>query len=197
MSERNIRIKIPLTRVGALIGADGLVKQTIENQFDLTLEVESHTGNVELRSANPDPSLLLRARDVVLAIGRGFSPERAFKLFNGDLLLYIIDLEQFLKSPSDIQRVKSRVIGRRGKTRRIIEENTMTSISIYGDTIAIIGDVEHLDVAREAINLLMKGALHRSVYRFLERRRSELRKIEMELWKPTIDLSKTEEDSDV
>jgi ribosomal RNA assembly protein len=197
MVERNIRIKIPLTRVGSLIGSDGLVKQTIEEQLDLSIDVDSHTGNIELRSRNPDPSLLLRARDVVHAIGRGFSPERAFKLFNGDLILYVIDFEQFLKSPSDIQRVKSRVIGKKGKTRRIIEENTMTSISVYGDTVAIIGDMEHVDVAREAIDLLMKGALHRTVYRHLERRRSELRKIEMELWKPTPVLAETEENSHV
>jgi ribosomal RNA assembly protein len=118
-----------------------------------------------------------------MAIGRGFSPKKAFSLFDENVNLYIIDLQDFLRSPSDIQRVKSRIIGTKGKTRRIIEEETMTSLSIYGDTISIIGDIEHLKVAKEAIDMFIRGAYHRSVYRYLNMKRNELREIEMELWK--------------
>jgi len=192
MSEHSIHIKIPLNRVGVLIGSGGLVKKTVEEKLRLKIDVDSRTGDIELVSSEPDPSLLFRARDIVLAIGRGFSPERAFKLLNEDLNLYVIDLQEFFKSPSDIQRVKSRIIGKKGKTRRIIEEETMTSLSVYGDTVSIIGDIEHLEAAREAVEMLIRGVLHRSVYRYLDIKRSELRKIEMELWKSTPEILKGE-----
>ena len=183
MRKNIIRVKIPLERVGVLIGSEGHIKETIEKKFNLNLSIDSQDGNVSIVGSTSDPSLLFRARDIVLAIGRGFSPEKAFLLFLEDLNLYIIDLRELFESSSDIQRVKSRVIGRNGKTRHIIEEETKTNISIYGYTISIIGDLEHLSIAREAIDMLIRGVLHRNVYRFLDMKRRDLKQTEMELWK--------------
>lgn len=184
MSEHSINLKIPLERVGVLIGSSGRVKETIEGKLKVSIEVDSQGGDVKVVCASPDPSLLFRARDMVLAIGRGFSPERAFKLLSEDMSLCVIDLRELFESPSDIQRVKSRIIGREGKARRIIEAETMTGISVYGYTVSIIGDVDHLEVAREAVEMLIRGVLHRNVYKYLSAKRNDLRKIEMELWKP-------------
>ena len=190
MNERNLHIKIPLERLGVLIGREGSAKEILEKKIEVKITVESATGDIELKSSNPDPSFLFRGRDIVQAIGRGFSPLNAFKLFNEDLNLYIIDLNEYFSSPSDFQRVKSRIIGTKGKTRRIIEEETVTSISVYGHTISIIGDMRHIDVAKEAIEMFIRGALHHSVYQYLNIKRNELKKIEMELWKPSTNILK-------
>lgn len=192
MTERSISIKIPLERVGVLIGPGGRVKGAIEKKLGVRIEVDSGEGDVKLASSEPDPSLLFRARDIVQAVGRGFSPERAFKLFNEDMILSIIDLRELFGSASEIQRVKSRIIGQAGKTRRIIEEETTTIVSVYGYTVSIIGDLDHLEVAKEAVEMLIRGVLHRSVYKYLNMKRDYLRKIEMELWKPTPEILKKE-----
>ncbi len=86
------------------------------------------------------------------------------------------------KSQSDQKRLKGRVIGKEGKTRRIIEELTEANVSVYGHTISVIGDMDQAEVAREAIWRLIKGSLHRSVYRFLQKKRRELKKKKMQLW---------------
>ncbi len=185
MRERSISIKIPFERVGVLIGPRGRVKRAIEKVLRVRIDVNGEEGDVKMASSDPDPSLLFRARDIVHAIGRGYSPERAFALFNEDMNLRVIDLRELFGSTSDIQRVKSRIIGRAGKTRRIIEEETATSISVYGYTVSMIGDLDHLEVANEAVEMLIRGVLHRSVYKYLNMKRDDLRKIEMELWKPT------------
>jgi len=179
-------VKIPRERIGVLIGPDGRVKREIEERLNVTLEVDSETGDVTINmdQDSPDPSLLFRARDVVLAIGRGFSPQRAFRLLHDeDMMLTIIDLREiFGRSKSDIIRVKGRIIGRDGKTRRIIEESTESYISVYGHTVSIIGGVEQSEAAREAIMMLIKGNQHATVYRFLQRKRHELKRRELELW---------------
>jgi ribosomal RNA assembly protein len=73
-----------------------------------------------------------------------------------------------------------------GKTRRTVEELTDTSVSVYGHTIGIIGNIEEVQAAREAIQMLIDGSLHSTVYRFLHRKRRELKKRKFELWeKPT------------
>jgi len=150
------------------------------------LQINSATGDVTI-TLDPnaeDPSLVFRAKEVVTAIGRGFSPERAFRLLQSeDVMLDIIDLRETVgRSPADIQRLKGRIIGKEGKTRRIIEELTDADISVYGHTVAIIGNFDQASAAREAILMLIKGSQHGTVYKFLQRKRRELKRKELELW---------------
>lgn len=186
MSKASTFIKIPRDRIGALIGPEGKVKADIERRLNVDLKIDSSTGEVTI-ALDPnaqDPSQLFRAKEVVTAIGRGFSPERAFRLLrNEDVTLEVIDLRQMVgKSPADIQRLKGRIIGKDGKTRRIIEELTEADISVYGHTVSIIGNFEQANVAREAILMLIKGSQHGTVYRFLQKKRQELKKEKLELW---------------
>jgi ribosomal RNA assembly protein len=181
-------IKVPRERIGALIGPDGRMKETVEKQLSVELQIDSQTGNVTitLSPTAEDPSVLFRAKEVITAIGRGFSPERASRLLQDDeTVLVVIDLRNIVeKSQSDIKRLKGRIIGKEGKTRRIIEELTDASVSVHGHTISIIGDMDQAEAAREAIKMLIKGSQHRTVYRFLHKKRRDLKKKQMELWKP-------------
>ena len=180
-----LRVRVPKERVGVLIGPEGSTKAVIEHKLSVKLEIDGETGDVEV-ACGPEgnPADMFRAKDIVTAIGRGFSPENAFKLLDEDAILIVIDLrELFGRSDSDIERVKGRVIGEKGKARRNLEELTGTKISLYGHTIAVIGDVEHCEVAREAVEMFIKGRTHSTVYRFLQAKRGELRKKELEIWK--------------
>lgn len=179
-------VRIPRERIGVLIGAKGSVKEYVEKKLLVKLDVNSETGDViiTLKENTEDPSLLFKAKDLVLAIGRGFSPERAFRLLEEeDCILEIIDLRRILgRSESTIRRIKGRIIGRDGKTRAIIEEMSGAFISIYGHTVAIIGDFDQVSVAREAVNMLINGSEHTTVYRFLQRKRQEIKRRKFELW---------------
>lgn len=180
-------IKIPKNRIGALIGPNASTKGLIEKKLGVQLEVDSESGDVTitLSPEASDPSMLFRAKEVVSAIGRGFSPEKARRLVEDEeAVLMVIDLREFVgKSESDIKRLSGRIIGKEGKTRRIIEELTDTYVSVYGHTISIIGTIEEAEIARQAIEMFIRGRLHASVYRFLNAKRRELKKKKMELWK--------------
>jgi ribosomal RNA assembly protein len=75
-----------------------------------------------------------------------------------------------------VHRVAGRVIGKNGRTRTEIEEATGVNVSIHGSTVAIIGNGRSIDAAVQAIEKLLSGASHASVYRFLqqEKRRMKL-----------------------
>jgi ribosomal RNA assembly protein len=88
----------------------------------------------------------------------------------------------FGRSESDIKRIKGRIIGMEGKTRMIIEELTDTDVAVYGHTVSIIGNIEEAQAAREAIQMLINGSMHSAVYRFLHKKRRELKKKKLELW---------------
>ncbi len=177
---------IPRERIGVLLGHNGEVKKKIEKSQKVRLKVDSENGTVEITSTlnNNDPTRLICARDITMAIGRGFSPEKAFALRNEETVLEILDLrETFSRNENDIRRIKGRVIGREGKIRRMLEEFTNANISIYGHTISIIGDYEAFFLAREAILMLIEGKQHSTVYKFLMRKKREMKKREKtELW---------------
>ena len=186
MAKPSAFVRVPKERVGVLVGPDGKVKQKIEEKFMVELQIESESGGVTivLSERTNDPSLLFRAKDVVTAIGRGFSPEHAFHLLrNEDDIFDFIDFRAiFGRSESDIKRVKGRIIGANGKTRRLIEELTNASVVVYGHTVGFIGTFEQVDVARNAVQMLIDGSQHHTVYRYLQRKRSEFKKQRLELW---------------
>jgi ribosomal RNA assembly protein len=183
---RSAFVRIPRERVGVLVGPDGRVKQHIEEKLTVELQIESESGGVTivLSEKATDPSLLFKAKDVVTAIGRGFSPEHAFRLIRNDNDIFdFIDLRTiFGRSESDIKRVKGRIIGANGKTRKLIEELTEANVAVYGHTIGIIGTYEQADVARTAVQMLINGSQHHTVYKYLQRKRSEFKKQKLQLW---------------
>jgi ribosomal RNA assembly protein len=178
-------LKIPRDRVGALIGPKGKAKKRIEDFFGVVLTVDSDSGSVEI-TLNPntkDVSVIFTVQNIVKAIGRGFSPQRVDILAKEDFDLNIIDLSDYVgDSKNALARVRGRIIGKNGRSRAILEELTETRISVYGDTVAIIGNVENLGVAREAVMKLVKGAFHKTVWNFLYAYRRKMKKDRGELW---------------
>lgn len=170
-------IKVPKDRVGALIGPDGKVKARIERTLGVRLIIHSDTGDVEVDDRkSEDPLAQLKAENVVRAIGRGFKPQAAYKLFDDDAYLTILDMHDFVgKEKGHVRRITARIVGTGGKTRSHIEDLTGASLAIYGHTVAVLGDLEAHEVAREAVSMLLSGSEHASVYRFLENKRRENR----------------------
>ena len=188
--ETRVNAMIPRERVGVLIGPKGSVKSTIEQKLFVDLEIDSDTGSVYIgvKPHSPDPSSALRAKDLVLAIGRGFSPSRAFSLFNEDYSFDIVDLhEYFGKNESEIRRVDGRIIGREGKARRNLEELTGTLISVSGHTVSVIGTFESVSMAKDALEKLIEGRQHGTVYKFLRKKRGQVKKEKaLGLWEGSV-----------
>lgn len=168
-----VYVRMPGERVGVAIGPNGETKREIERRTGTRLIFDSDTGSVNVE-AGEDPIGTLKAGEILKAIARGFSSERAFRLFNEDQFLEIMDITDFVgDSERAVSRLKGRIIGEQGKTRETIERMTETYVSIYGKTVAVIGTAEQLVVVREAVEMLLGGREHSTIYRFLERKRRE------------------------
>jgi ribosomal RNA assembly protein len=164
---------MPKERIGVAIGPNGSVKREIEQRVGVKLSFDSETGQVKVEPTE-NPLGVLKAGDALKAIARGFSPEKAFNLFHDDRFLDIVDIRDYVgDSERAVVRMKGRLIGREGRTREAIERATGAYLSIYGRTVAMIGTAEQLKTARGAVEMLLKGAEHSSVYKFLERKRKE------------------------
>jgi len=165
-------ILIPRERVGVLIGQGGEVKRQIEER-GVKLEI-SPDGEVKIHDEDVDSLTAMAALSVVTAIGRGFSSQRAIRLFQPDVYLELVDIKDYAgKDSKDARRLKARLIGTKGKMKSAIEELTDTKISVYGHTVAIIGDIVDIVVAREGIGMILRGSAHNTVYHFLQRKQNE------------------------
>ncbi len=179
-------VRVPLDRVGALIGERGSVLKELEKRMGVKVVVDSSNGTVIIEPLSPTTPAynLLKTRDFIRAVAAGFSPDRAWRVLEEDQVLIIIDLKEVVgDSPNHLTRVKGRIIGEGGKARKNIESMTGTYINIYDDIVAIIGDYESAQVAREAIEMLIQGRQHSTVYRYLDRVMREIKRRRMsELW---------------
>ena len=176
-------VRVPLERVAALIGKKGETKKRLEDACHVSLEIHGESGEVTVRSTSPEEGDPFKAMTVVEAIGRGFSPERALRLLEPDVSLEVMDLREFAgKSENSLERIRGRIIGLNGKSRRVIEELTKCQVSVYGRTVAIIGEVSEVKLAREAIEMLASGARHASVYNMLQKARTKRKMDRVLLW---------------
>ena len=168
-------VKIPKERLGVLIGEKGVTKNEIEERSGVKLIIDSNAGDVTIDDTEvEDPVIGLKVRDMVKAIARGFSPQKAFRLFDDEVYFELMDIRDYVgKSAKRIRLMRGRLIGTDGKTRRIIEELTGTNVSIYGNTVGIIGKLMEVDISKRAVEMVLRGSEHSAVYRFLESKRRE------------------------
>ena len=114
-------VRIPVERVGAVIGKEGGTKRFLEEEMGVTLQVDSREGLVTVRSESALKADPFSATRVIEAIGRGFSPQKARRLLDQGTALEVIDLRDYSgRSANSLERIRGRVIGLRGKSRRVI-----------------------------------------------------------------------------
>ncbi|MBZ2165314.1 MULTISPECIES: KH domain-containing protein [Methanobacterium] len=171
-------LKIPRERVGVVIGKNGITKDEIENLTKTKITIDSEAGTVAISPTEEteDPLSVWKARYIVKAIGRGFNPEIAVKLMGDETILEIINLPDYVgKNKKAVLRQKARIIGKEGRTKDIITDMTGVDISIYGKTVAIIGDMEQIHIAKEAVEMILSGVRHKTVYAFLEKKTRDMK----------------------
>jgi len=159
-------LRVPKDRVAVLIGKKGETRNLLCSRLKVRIFIDSIEAEVKIVS---DDSLnLMIAKAVVKAVGRGFNPEIALKLVDERYAFDIIDMTFFTKSKSRLLTIKARIIGQEGKSRKNISRITGTDIVIYGKTVGVIGPVENVATAKRAIDALLSGRKHATVYHWLE-----------------------------
>tara|TARA_Y100001970_G_scaffold167677_1_gene205131 strand:- start:4890 stop:5621 length:732 start_codon:yes stop_codon:yes gene_type:complete len=170
--------RIPKDRIAVLIGKGGSTRKMLEEACGGELEIDSQSGEVRVSwgDSEVDPIVKMKTPDVILAIGRGLAPARAVQLLEDEVHLFMFDIREWVgRQPNQIRRMRSRLIGRNGMIRSRIEELTRTEIAIYGSTVIVIGDDMGLEIAKPAIESILRGAEHGNVLHGLEKDRKRQR----------------------
>jgi ribosomal RNA assembly protein len=163
------------------------VKEEIQDKCNVVIEIDSETGNAIISSQSRELSAEtepFKAVEVVTAISKGFSPRRAYRLIEGDEdTFHLIDLRDYAgKSYSSMERIKGRIIGEEGRSRRNIEDLTGAYLSVYGHSVGLIGKSDQIKIASDAVTMLSKGKTHKNVYNMLQEARRKAKMDRMRLW---------------
>ena len=176
-------IRVPQDRIGTLIGKGGRTKRALQKASGIKLEIDTEEGEVIIHDdvELEDPVMALKLIDVVKAVGRGFNPDKAMKLLDDeDMYFESIDIKDVIGDrQNQVVRARGRLIGKDGKTRKLIEDLADVYMSVYGNTVSLIGNSISLPIAKNAIEMLLHGSEHSTVYHYLESQRPKLRIAEM------------------
>jgi len=153
-------IRIPEERM-KLLRADPRIQKKLIEMCDCKFHFHD---DVEIE--NDDVLKIFRVKEVVKAFGRGFYIDDALNMLDESFYLEVVEIES--KSKDRINVLRGRVIGREGRTKKIIEKASSAKLSIYGKTISIIGRWDEVQIAKEAVDLILSGSKHSTVYRLLK-----------------------------
>ena len=179
-------VRVPPERLGAVIGEGGRNKLEIMRRTGTVLSVDSENSLVIVEPESPatPPINVMKAAEIVKAIALGFPLEKALRLMEEDQVLVVVDLKQRVgDAPNHLRRVKARIIGEGGRARKTIEQMTGVDMVIGDYHVAIIGEYERAMAAKEAVEMLIEGRMHSTVYRHLDRLMREIKRRErLRLW---------------
>ena len=162
--------KIPKIRVAILIGKKGITKRDIEKRLNVKIEVTPE-GDVTVNGEDSFENYI--AIKIIKAIGRGFNPKLALYLINDQYILEVLNIKDYVgNSKAKMQRMKSRVIGTQGKAWKMVEKMGNVNISVFGKTVSIIGLIDDVEIAKQAIDKLLHGADHGKMFDFIERQKT-------------------------
>jgi len=105
---------------------------------------------------------------VLDAMSFGFSAKSALELRKEYMAFKKIHIRDFTRR-KNLNDVRSRIIGKEGKTKRTLEEISNCEIIITESEVGIIGEAESMDSAIQAIISIVRGTKQSNAYRYLER----------------------------
>lgn len=109
------------------------------------------------------------AERVVEALNFGFPFATALLLKNHENSFEVLSIKNHT-TKKDFPRIRSRIIGKNGKTLKTLSDLTKCDFEIKDNFVGIIGEAELMENAQEAVISLIRGSKQGNVYAFLEKR---------------------------
>jgi ribosomal RNA assembly protein len=161
-------------------------KLTVENMRLLKRAVPKIESKVKVRFSFGNDFVIIRGKEtdeflveeIVQAVDFGFDVEDALLLLQEDYMFEIVDIRSFTHR-KNLHDVRSRVIGRSGKSLNTIENLTGAILHVSGNLVGIISHAENLENVNQAIESLVRGSKHGNVFSYLEKRNKTQRRREL------------------
>ncbi|MEM0468579.1 MAG: KH domain-containing protein [Pyrobaculum sp.] len=140
----------------------------VNEKYGAKVEIDEKDLSIKIIPHQVTIDELLKLREMARAVALGFSPEQALQLENEEYVLTVIELKEYTEKPNHLRRIKGRIIGEGGRAKHMIENLAEVSIVVGDHYVAILGKLEDVEVAKRAIEMLIEGKKHSTVYRYIQ-----------------------------
>ena len=138
-------------------------KQKLESELGVRLFIRGKEIEIE---GEPEDEYV--AEKVIDALEFGFPFSVAILIKEEDMMFETLNIKNYTKR-KDMEVIRARIIGKKGRTLATFSELTKCFFELKGNKIGIIGSVEHIKNAQDAMIYLIQGSKQSNVYGFLEK----------------------------
>ncbi len=111
------------------------------------------------------------AEKAIDALNFGFPFSVAILIKKEDLIFEIINIKDYTKR-KDLDRIRSRIIGKNGKTLKTLNQLTDCYFELKDNEVGIIGAPENIKDGQKSIISLIRGAKQSNVYGSVKRKQN-------------------------
>jgi KH domain-containing protein len=140
-------------------------KKKLEEKLNLKLKIENKKVTI---SGEPEDEYV--GEKVILALDFGFGFNEALEIKEEGKMFEIVSIKKYTKR-KDFKTIRSRIIGKGGKTLKVLTQLTNCAFELKENEIAVIGYPEEIENGKKAIEDLIRGAKQSNVYAYLEKHR--------------------------
>lgn len=144
-----------------------IIKNKKKLESELRVKINNRGREVYIEGYPEDTYI---AEKVIEALEFGFPFSTALLLKEEDFMFDIVNIKDYTKR-KDLTTVRSRIIGRQGKTLKTITDLTKCHFEIKDNQVGIIGDPEYIKSAQDAVISLIQGSKQGNVYGRIEKRK--------------------------
>jgi KH domain-containing protein len=142
-----------------------IIKNKKKLEEELKVKIKNRGKEITIEGKPEDEYI---AEKVIDALNFGFPFSIVLLIKKEDNLFEIINIKDHTKR-KDLERIRARIIGKKGKALGTLNQLTKCNFELKGNCVGIIGDPEYIENAQEAIISLIKGSKHANVYSHLEK----------------------------
>ena len=149
------------------------IPRIVKNRKKLEKELNVKITNSGMEvSIDGKPENEYCAEMVVEALDMGFPFGVALLIKKEDNVLEVLSIKDYARR-KDFKSIRARIIGKSGKTLRVLHELTECFFELKNNNVGILGSPERIKNAQEAVISIIKGSKQANVYSFLEKHRVE------------------------
>ena len=133
----------------------------------LNIKITNRGKEVSIKGKSEEEYL---AEKVIDAINFGFPLSVAIMIKTEDYVFEIISIKDYTKR-KDLKSIRARIIGRGGKTLKILSQLTDCYFELKDNEIGIIGDPEFIKEGQDSVIAIIRGAKQGNVYGAIKKKK--------------------------